>query len=295
MATTTLIGGTGEDLLDGGLGNDQMSGGSGNDTYVINAAGDTITGEDNADTEDQVKSSVTVNLAILASGLIEHAILTGATAINATGNGEDNELTGNSAANKLDGGVGADTLIGGNGADIYTVDDLGDVVQEATGGAAGGIDLVNSSVSFTLDLNLEKLTLTGKSSIDGTGNTLANTLIGNEGDNRLNGDAGNDTMTGGKGSDTYVVGSLLDVVNETIANGSGGGIDTVESSVTFSLATRVNIDNLTLLGGSDLNGAGNALANLIIGNSGKNILDGGAGADTSEWRHWQRHLRARQC
>jgi Ca2+-binding RTX toxin-like protein len=275
----SLTGGTGEDLLDGGLGNDKMNGGSGNDTYVINAAGDTIT-EAGGDTEDLVKSSVTVNLAILASGLIEHAILTGATAINATGNGEDNELTGNAAANKLDGGMGADTLTGGNGADIYTVDNIGDQVTETTGGAAGGVDIVNSSIDFTLGANVEKLTLTGSGDSKGTGNTLNNTIIGNEGDNRLNGEVGNDTMTGGKGSDTYVVDSLLDVVNETIANGSGGGIDTVESSVTFSLATRVNIDNLALLGGGDINGTGNALANTILGNSGKNILSGGAGADT---------------
>jgi serralysin len=276
----SLTGGTGEDLLDGGLGNDKMSGGAGNDTYVVNAAGDSITGEGIADTKDLVKSSVTVNLAILASGLIEHAILTGTTAINATGNGADNELTGNSAANKLDGGAGADTLTGGNGADIYTVDNIGDKVVESTGGAAGGIDLVNSSIDFTLGANVEKLTLlAGFGDIDGIGNTLNNTIIGNEGDNRLDGGVGNDTMTGGKGSDVYVVDSALDVVNETIANGSGGGIDRVESSVTFSLATRANIDNLTLLGGGNINGTGNALANTILGNSGSNILDGGAGVD----------------
>ena len=86
-------------------------------------------------------------------------------------------------------------------------------------------------------------------------------------------------MTGGDGGDTYVVNSTKDVVNETIANGKGGGIDTVESAVTFSLATRANIDNLTLLGSGDINGTGNALANTILGNSGKNVLDGGAGAD----------------
>lgn len=275
----SLIGGTGDDLLDGGLGNDKMNGGSGNDTYVINAAGDTIT-EEGGDTEDLVKSSVTVNLAILASGLIEHTILTGATAINATGNGEDNELTGNNAANKLDGGAGADFLDGGKGSDIYTVDNVGDKIVETTGGAAGGVDVVNSSIDFTLGANVEKLTLLASfGDIDGTGNSLNNTILGNEGANRLDGGVGNDTMTGGKGSDTYVVDSAKDVVNETIANNKGGGIDTVESAVTFSLATRVNIENLTLTGTGDINGTGNALANTILGTSGNNILDGGAGAD----------------
>ena len=275
----SLIGGTGDDSLDGGAGNDKMSGGSGNDSYVINAAGDTII-EEGGDIEDQVKSSVTVNLAILASGLIEHTILTGATAINATGNDENNELTGNSAANKLNGGAGADTLTGGNGADIYTVDNAGDKVVETNAAASGGVDIVNSAIDFTLGANVEKLMLlAGFGDIDGTGNTLNNTITGNEGANRLDGGVGNDTMTGGAGSDTYVVDSAKDVVNETIANSKGGGIDTVQSSVAFSLATRVNVDNLTLLGSGDINGTGNALANTILGNSGKNVLDGGAGAD----------------
>jgi Ca2+-binding RTX toxin-like protein len=274
----TLVGGVGEDMLDGGAGNDKMNGGAGNDTYVINAAGDSIAGEDAADTGDLVKSSVTVNLAALAAGLIEHAILTGTTAINATGNGKDNALTGNGAANKLDGGAGADTLTGGNGADIYTVDDAGDKVVETTAGSAGGIDLVNSAIDFKLGANFEKLTLTGSSDTDGTGNTLNNAILGNSGANRLDGGAGNDTMTGGKGNDTYVVDSIGDVVSETIS--TGGGVDTVESALTFSLATRTNVEHLVLTGAGDTKGTGNALNNQITGNDGKNALDGGAGSDT---------------
>ena len=275
-----LVGGTGDDWLDGGAGNDKMKGGTGNDTYIISAAGDSVDEQGAADSDDLVRSAVTVNLALLGAGLVEHAVLLGATGIHATGNAADNSLTGNNGANKLDGGAGADTLIGGNGADIYTIDNAGDQVIETTGGSAGGIDLVNSSVSVALGANLEKLTLTGSANIDGTGNSLNNTIVGNNGANRLDGATGNDTMTGGKGNDTYVVDSILDVVNETVLNSAGGGVDTVESSVTFSLATRANIENLILTGAGNINGTGNALKNSITGNSGSNILNGGAGADT---------------
>ena len=275
----TLTGGIGDDALFGGIGTDKMFGGAGNDTYEINVAGDVINEEGSGDSDDLVRSSVTINLASLASGAIEHAVLLGTTALNATGNAQANKLTGNSGANKLNGDSGADTLSGGNGADTYTVDSLGDQVIETTGGAPGGVDIVISSVDFELGANVEKLTLTNLA-LKGTGNDLGNTITGNIHDNILDGKGGNDILAGGVGNDTYVVDSAKDVVNETVLNKAGGGVDVVQSSVNFSLATRTNIENLTLTGAGDINGTGNALANVIEGNSGRNVLDGGAGADT---------------
>jgi Ca2+-binding RTX toxin-like protein len=272
-----LLGGAGDDWLDGGLGSDTMKGGTGKDTYVVNSVGDKVDEGGNADVGDLVRSSITVNLTTLGAGSIEDATLVGATAINATGNTATNRLVGNDGANILDGKGGADFLEGGKGADTYVVDSLGDQVIESLAGAAGGVDLVKSSVTYTLGANFEKLTLTEAGNIDGFGNTLNNTLLGNIGANRLDGGTGNDTMTGGKGSDTYVVDTAGDVVSETIA--VGGGIDTVESSVAFTLATRVNVENLKLTGVGNVNGTGNALANLIEGNAGNNRMDGGSGND----------------
>jgi len=272
----TLAGGTGNDSLDGGTGNDLMRGGAGNDTYVVNAAGDKIDEQGNADAADLVRASVSVNLAILGGGLIEDATLAGAAAINATGNAGINHLIGNDGANKLDGGGGADILEGGKGADTYDVDDIGDKAIETLAGAAGGIDLVRSTVSFTLGANVEKLTLLGSGDIDATGNTLNNTLIGNAGANILDGGGGNDAMTGGKGDDTYIV----DVAGDTVLEAAGGGADLVQSSVTFSLASRINVENLELTGVGKTSGTGNALANIITGNDGDNTLNGGAGNDT---------------
>ena len=272
-----LAGGAGDDWLDGGLGSDTMKGAAGKDTYLVNAVGDKIDEEGNAGIGDLVLSSIAVNLSVIGAGLIEDATLLGAAAISATGNSAINHLIGNNGANILDGKSGADILDGGKGADTYVIDDAGDQAIENLAGAAGGIDLVKSSITYTLGANLEKLTLIETGNIDGFGNTLNNTLLGNIGANRLDGGAGNDTMTGGKGGDTYVVDSVRDVVSETIA--AGGGIDTVESSITFTLATRVNVENLELTGANHINGTGNALANLIEGNAGNNRIDGGSGND----------------
>ena len=84
---------------------------------------------------------------------------------------------------------------------------------------------------------------------------------------------------GGEGADYYLVDSLDDVVNEATTNAKGGGIDTVESLVTYSLAARVNVDHLILTGGGNSNGTGNALNNEITGNTGNNLLNGGTGND----------------
>jgi Ca2+-binding RTX toxin-like protein len=262
-----LTGNSEDNVLNGGTGLDQLLGGLGNDTYVVDNVNDAVT-ENQDEGIDTVRSSVTYRL----SDNIENLTLTGASAINGEGNDLDNILLGNNGKNVLDGGIGADAMTGGAGNDTYVVDNTGDVVTES---ANEGTDTVQSSITYTLGENVEKLTLIGTDALDGTGNALDNTLIGNEADNILDGSTGADTMIGGLGNDTYIVDNASDVVKETSALSTE--IDTVQSSVTYTLGS--NVENLILTGTAVINGTGNSLNNQLIGNSGDNVLTGGKGSD----------------
>lgn len=111
--------------------------------------------------------------------------------------GNDN-LFGGTGNDSLTGGAGIDTLAGGVGNDIYVIDSTTDTITEA---GNSDTDIVQSSVTYTLGANLENLTLTGTSAINGTGNSLNNFLFANTANNTLNGIAGNDTLDGNFGND----------------------------------------------------------------------------------------------
>jgi len=139
---------------------------------------------------------------------------------NLIGNTKNNSLNGRAGNDTLDGGVGSDSMIGGLGNDSFVVNVVGDVVTENLN---EGTDTVNSSVTYTLPANVENLTLTGASPINGTGNGLINTITGNAANNQLNGGAGNDTINGGIGIDSLTGGIGNDIFRFTTT----GQIDTV--------------------------------------------------------------------
>ncbi|MBU3698296.1 calcium-binding protein, partial [Dechloromonas sp.] len=274
-AANTLTGLAGNDTLDGWLGADTLVGGTGNDTYVVDNIGDVVV-ENAGEGTDTVQSSITYTL----GDNQENLTLIGTDAINGAGNLLDNILIGNASGNTLtggvgndtlDGGAGADTLLGGIGNDTYIVENVSDMVVENAG---EGTDTVQSSITYTLVDNLENLTLTGTSSINGTGNALANILTGNSYANILDGGTGADTMAGGGGDDTY----LVDNVGDVIVENSGAGSDWVQVGFDYTLGA--NVENLLLTGSANLNGAGNALDNILTGNAGANTLSGGTGNDT---------------
>lgn len=224
-----LYGDGGDDYLDGGSGNDYMQGGEGDDTYVVGSVNDVVE-EWEDEGVDTVRSSISYTLGYE----VENLVLTGSSGLTGNGNELDNVITGNSGANTLrgyegndylDGGSGNDTMIGGTGDDTYVVNAAGDVVTEL---ADEGIDTVISSVTYTLGANLENLTLSGTSAINGTGNANANVIIGNSKNNSLSGLAGDDVLDGGGGTDTLTGGTG----NDTYLMARTYGSDTVVDSDT---------------------------------------------------------------
>jgi serralysin len=189
---------------------------------------------------------------------------------NAIGGSGSDTITGNAADNVLKGGAGADTLVGGGGRDLA-------IYEGSTLGVTVNLQLLTAQVSAG-DASGDILSgidnLSGSSHADNlTGNGNINFLDGGLGNDTLNGGSGADILVGGGGDDSYIVDNAGDVTTEV----SGGGIDTVQSSIAFTLATEV--ENLILTGALAINGTGNSLDNRLQGNAGSNTLDGGFGND----------------
>ena len=271
-----LRGDDGDDTLNGGVGADTLAGGAGNDILVVDDPGDVVS-EKAGQGIDTVRSTITYAL----TANVENLHLEGDLQIDGTGNVLDNAIDGNSARNAIDGGGGddtldggaaADSLTGGAGNDLFIVDNSGDVVVEMPG---GGIDTIQSFVSYKAPSGVENLTLLGTAPINAAGNSLDNVLTGNLSNNTLNGKGGADTMIGGAGNDTYAVDDAGDVVIEA----ANGGIDLVQTNLsTYTLSD--NVENLTFVGNASVVGTGNAMANEINGSTGNDSLIGQDSNDT---------------
>jgi VCBS repeat-containing protein len=190
-------------------------------------------------------------------------------------------------------------VLNGNGSYTYTLNNSACNVQSLVAGqtvtdffnykATDGIATTASTLTVKIMGSNDGVVLNGSCRNDrltGTayddklyGNGGNDTLYGLGGNDLLDGGSGADTMIGGTGNDTYIVDSTCDIVTEY----GNEGIDTVMSSVSYTLGA--NVENLTLTGTSScrqtfaINGTGNTLDNVILGNTANNTLRGGSGND----------------
>ena len=310
----TVFGGNAMDTLDGGAGNDtlwggsdtaadMMSGGAGNDSYYVSDADTVVEAAGGGYDTVSLWSYIGTNHTLAAN--VEELLATGvSTSLNLVGNSLANYIEGGSGNDTIDGGAGIDTMAGGAGNDTFIVDNSAELVF-----GDAGVDMVQSAVSFNLASNgafVENLTLTGTASVNGIGNALSNVLTGNSGNNFLQGLGGDDTINGGAGSDVIEGGAGNDVIDiatggtgaDSLVGGAGNdtyyvdntgdvvheyggeGVDTVNSSVSFTIGSATENLNLTT-GAGDINGySSSATANVIVGNEGNNRLGGGEAIDT---------------
>jgi Ca2+-binding RTX toxin-like protein len=253
----TITGGAGADIIDGGAGIDVINGGAGDDTiYFDTAEAANVNGGTGYDTGI---------LASYATAGVGISIDLNARSLEGFVSGDRNDTINGSAL-----AVGA-TIDGRAGDDTITGSAFGDML---TGGS--GNDIVNAGAGADLVLGgAGNDTLNGQDGDDHLfGGDGADVITGGLGSDILDGGIGNDSMAGGVGDDTYIIDSYSDAATE-LAN---EGIDTVNTSVSYTIAA--NIENVNLTSNANDGVQGNALANVINGNAGNNGIAAGDGNDT---------------
>ncbi len=231
------------------------------------------------------------NLASLAINIATGDITTAGKTITITGinnivaSNFNDLIMGNSNANIIDGAGGVDRIFADAGNDYITASSL----SRIDGGE--GVD----TLDFSKEIANLSLTLTNGAigaSISGIEN-----IIGGAGNDFINGDSFSNVLNGGGGND-IIVGLGNDIVNGGDGNdilivdlniqslSGGNGIDTINfsavmESMTLSLgnngALSVNSLSTSVIGIENI--IGGAIGDVIIGNDGDNIIDGGNGSD----------------
>ncbi|MES2337837.1 MAG: hypothetical protein V4537_07075 [Pseudomonadota bacterium] len=302
-----LQGDAGDDRIAGGAGNDQLTGGAGVDELLGGDGDDLITGE-LTDTIDGGAGRDTLILSLIdaaaganfgtwtllgTSGAIRNleaiSTIIGSrfddritvgnqdAVITIYGNDGDDTVSGNDSRILFFGGAGDDRFIWTPGAHYFQGDAGNDTIDYRY--ATGGIVATLGSTIEHADGSAAADTLIG--------NGLDNKLQGFGGNDVLHGLAGNDTLIGGAGSDTLHGGAGDDIYivdsDDSVVEIAGQGFDRVLVIASFTLGTAADVEALSALdrgATTAIDIIGNAVAQVIHGNEGRNQLDGLGGDDT---------------
>ncbi|MBG1244075.1 FG-GAP-like repeat-containing protein [Nostoc sp. NZL] len=242
-----MFSGAGNDNIYGGFGNDIIYGESGNDNISGSRGDDTIYGGSGNDIIDGWEDNDYID-----------------------GGDNDDTINGNIGNDTIYGGSGNDNIYGGNDYDIVVFTGAS-VNYQISLLSNGDVQVTDSQTSRDgTDI------LTDIEQINFNGGGIYQVFKGTDSNDTLRAGGYWALMFGSVGNDTYVVYQTADIITEN----ANEGTDTIQSSVTFSLANQPNIENLTLTGIAAINGTGNAGNNIITSNAGNNTLNGGAGNDT---------------
>lgn len=307
-AIENVIGGSQSDIitgnslsnqLTGGAGNDTLTGGSGNDFYLFDTdaklGSDTIVeadagGVDTLDFSATTSKSVTVNLGLATTQIVNvnlSVTLTSGDSIdNVIGGSLADTLTGNSLDNRLTGR-------GGN--DRYTWNTDSPQGSDTLDESGGGIDTIDFSAGLTRGVSVN-LALASTQSVNdnlslslGSATTIEN-VTGSTRDDVISGNALANTLSGGTGADIYLFDADGPLGSDRLTE-TGGDTDTLDFSSTTSVAVSFSLglttaqvvnSNLTLTLGTATtfeNVIGGAMNDVLTGNALANVLAGGAGDD----------------
>lgn len=278
LATGSLTGTSGNDVLWGNGSGNALRGGAGGDLLIGNAGNDSLSGESGRD--------------ILLGGL-----------------GSDT-LNGGAGDDRLIGGLGNDNLTGGDGSDVY-VYELGDgqdtinnydvsagrfdVLVLGEGISPNGVTATRLSNNLILSINgtTDRITVSNYFTSDGAGGYQLDQIrfadgtvwtvdilkpmvqIPTEGNDNLYGYAGNDTLAGLAGNDNIFGNGGDDILEGGLGNDSlsgGAGSDTYVFNAGDGQDTIDNYD--TSIGRFDVLQFGEDIeaANVTVRRSGTNLL-----------------------
>lgn len=267
----TVRGGDGDDLLFGGDGNDMLYGDAGNDTLYGGLGDDTLEGGAGNDWFGQTQAR-------------EHDVLRGGAGVDTVDYSQTGAHAG-IAAGRIGLGILADLGAG-------RVDKLGEAGSSAYDTVSGIENVVGTELADRITGDAQANVLRGAGGADvlagGEGDDV---LLGGDGDDQLSGDAGRDRLYGEAGDDWFFqdaanAGNLLDGGGgrDTVDfSGPGRGLDAGAKGVFLSLgkgfASLMDEPETSNVLRNIENAVGSARDDVLIGDTGANVLNGLAGND----------------